>query len=57
MAPRERQDGAASKGGVWGRGPLWVRRGPSGVSSLCRARLAPLGQKDTEVMRDPQGPR
>lgn len=55
MAPRERQDGAASKGGVWGRGPRRVRGGPSAVSSLCRARLAPLGRKDTEVMRGPQG--
>ena len=40
-----------------GAGGHWVRRGPSGVSSLCRARLAPLGRKDTEVMRDPLGPR
>lgn len=27
------------------------------VSPVTRARLAPSGQKDTEVMRDPQGPR
>lgn len=27
------------------------------VSPVTRARLAPLGRKDTEVMRDPLGPR
>ena len=54
MAPREQQDGAASKGGVWGRGPLG-QKGPIGCVLSLQGEAGPIGPKGYRGDEGPPG--
>lgn len=54
MVPRERQDGAASKGEVWGRATEGHKGPISGVSSL-QGEAGPVGPKGYRGDEGPPG--